>query len=87
MVNINEDRDLAFHEATTFLSSYYGAGAVSRERAEMWLAYGSPQAVIDKIAAYIEAGCTTPVLRFVSPHPTAQLQRCIDEVLPAFRSN
>jgi alkanesulfonate monooxygenase SsuD/methylene tetrahydromethanopterin reductase-like flavin-dependent oxidoreductase (luciferase family) len=86
MVNINEDRDQAFHEATTFLRSYYGAGAVSRERAELWLAYGSPQAVIDKIAAYLEAGCTTPVLRFVSPHPTVQLQRCIDEVLPAFRS-
>ena len=85
MVNINEDRDQAFDEATTFLRSYYGAGAVSRERAEMWLAYGSPQAVIDKIAAYIDAGCTTPVLRFVSPHPTAQLQRCIEEVLPAFR--
>ncbi|ETW93288.1 MAG: hypothetical protein ETSY1_39875 [Candidatus Entotheonella factor] len=86
MVNINEDRDRAFHEAATFLSAYYGAGAVSQERAEMWLAYGSPQAVIDKIAAYLDAGCTTPVLRFVSPHPTEQLQRCIDEVLPAFRS-
>ena len=87
MVNINADRDQAFHEAITFLTSYYGAGAVSRERAEMWLAYGSPQAVIDKIAAYLEAGCTTPVLRFVSPHPTIQLQRCIDEVLPAFRAD
>ena len=85
MVNINENRDQAFEEATSFLQSYYGAGAVSRERAEMWLAYGSPQAVIDKIAAYVEAGCATPVLRFVSPHPTAQLQRCIEEVLPAFR--
>jgi hypothetical protein len=53
----------------------------------MWLAYGSPQAVMDKIAAYIDAGCTTPVLRFVSPRPTAQLQRCIEEVLPAFRSH
>jgi alkanesulfonate monooxygenase SsuD/methylene tetrahydromethanopterin reductase-like flavin-dependent oxidoreductase (luciferase family) len=86
MVNINEDREQAFREATTFLRSYYGAGAVSRERAEMWLAYGPPQAVIDKIAAYLEAGCTTPVLRFVSPHPTAQLHRCIEEVLPAFRT-
>lgn len=85
MVNINANRDQAFQEATTFLSSYYGAGAVSRERAELWLAYGSPQAVIDKIAAYIEAGCKTPVLRFVSPHPQEQLQRCIEEVLPAFR--
>ena len=30
MVNINEDRDQAFQEATTFLASYYGTGAVSR---------------------------------------------------------
>ena len=86
MVNINEDRDQAFEEATTYLGSYYGAGAVSRERAETWLAYGSPQAVIDKIAAYIEAGCTIPILRFVAPNPREQLQRCIEEVLPAFRA-
>jgi alkanesulfonate monooxygenase SsuD/methylene tetrahydromethanopterin reductase-like flavin-dependent oxidoreductase (luciferase family) len=85
MVNINEDRDVAFREAETFLQSYYGMGAVSRERAELWLAYGPPAAVIDKIQAYLGAGCTTPVLRFVSPHLKDQLQRCIDEVLPAFR--
>jgi alkanesulfonate monooxygenase SsuD/methylene tetrahydromethanopterin reductase-like flavin-dependent oxidoreductase (luciferase family) len=85
MVNINDDRDQAFHEAETFLRSYYGAGTVSRERAELWLAYGSPAAVIDKIQSYIDAGCTTPVLRFVSPHIKDQLQRCIEEVLPAFR--
>ena len=85
MVNINDDRDEAFEEATTFLASYYGAGTISRELAEIWLAYGSPQAVIDKIAAYLDAGCTTPVLRFVSPRPRDQLRRCIEEVLPAFR--
>jgi alkanesulfonate monooxygenase SsuD/methylene tetrahydromethanopterin reductase-like flavin-dependent oxidoreductase (luciferase family) len=87
MVNINEDREQAFREATTFLRSYYGAGAVSRERAEMWLADGAPQAGLDHIAAYLDAGCTTPVLRFVSPHPTTQLHRCIEEVLPAFRTD
>ena len=86
MVNINDDRDQAFEEATTFLASYYGTGAVSRERAEIWLAYGPPEAVIEKIQAYIEAGCTMPVLRFVSPRLPEQLQRCIDEVLPAFRT-
>ena len=86
MVNINEDRDRAFEEATSFLSSYYGAGYITRERAETWLAYGSPQAVIDKIAAYIDAGCTIPILRFVAPHPKEQLQRCIEEILPAFRA-
>jgi alkanesulfonate monooxygenase SsuD/methylene tetrahydromethanopterin reductase-like flavin-dependent oxidoreductase (luciferase family) len=86
MVNINEDEDKAFNEATTFLGSYYGAGAITRERAETWIACGSPQAVIDKIAAYIEVGCTMPVLRFVSANPREQLQRCIEEVLPAFRA-
>jgi alkanesulfonate monooxygenase SsuD/methylene tetrahydromethanopterin reductase-like flavin-dependent oxidoreductase (luciferase family) len=85
MVNINDDREVAFREAETFLRSYYGTGAVSRERAELWLAYGPPAAVIDKIEAYLGAGCTTPVLRFVSPHLKDQLQRCIAEVLPAFR--
>jgi alkanesulfonate monooxygenase SsuD/methylene tetrahydromethanopterin reductase-like flavin-dependent oxidoreductase (luciferase family) len=85
MVNINEDRDVAFREAETFLRSYYGAGAVSRERAELWLAYGPPAAVIEKIQAYLDAGCTTPVLRFVSPDLKEQLQRCIEEILPSFR--
>ena len=86
MVNINDDRHKAFQEATTFLASYYGAGAVSPERAELWLAYGSPAAVIEKIQAYIDAGCTMPVLRFVAPNLTEQLQRCLEEVLPAFRA-
>lgn len=85
MVNINEDRDKAFQEAQTFLTSYYGVGAGSRERAELWLAYGPPQAVIEKIQAYIDAGCTTPVLRFVAPDLSAQLRRCIEEVMPTFR--
>ena len=84
MVNINNDEDKAFKEATEFLGSYYGVGAVPRERAETWIASGSPQAVIDKIAAYIEAGCTMPVLRLVAPNPRDQLQQCIEEVLPAF---
>lgn len=86
MVNINDDRDQAFQEAATFLASYYGVGAVSRERTETWLAYGPPEAVIEKIQAYIDAGCTTPVLRFVSPDFKEQLRRCCDEVLPAFRT-
>jgi alkanesulfonate monooxygenase SsuD/methylene tetrahydromethanopterin reductase-like flavin-dependent oxidoreductase (luciferase family) len=85
MVNINNDRDEAYKEAEVFLTSYYGAGAISRERAELWLAYGPPEAIIEKIQAYIDAGCTTPVLRFVSPDLSGQLQRCIEEVLPAFR--
>ena len=45
-----------------------------------------PQEVIDKIADYIEAGCTIPILRFVAPNPREQTPRCIDKVLPALRA-
>ncbi len=85
-VNINDDPEKAYREAEAFLTEYYGAGAISSDRAQVWLACGSPQAVIDKIASYIEAGCTMPVMRFVSPDLKGQLQRCIEEVMPAFKS-
>ena len=86
MVNINEDRSQAYRESIDFLTTYYGAGYVSQEKADLWLAYGPPEAVIEKIQAYIDAGCTTPVLRFVAPNLSHQLQRCIQEVLPAFQT-
>ncbi len=85
-VNINDDQEQAYREAETFLAEYYGAGAISSGRAQVWLACGSPQVVIDKIASYIEAGCTMPVMRFVSPDLLGQLRRCIDDVMPAFKS-
>ena len=69
MVNINDDRDKAYRESEEFLASYYGSGSVSRETTELWLAHGPPDAVAEKIQSYIDAGCTTPVLRFVSPRP------------------
>ena len=65
---------------------YYGAGTISQERADVWLACGSPDAVIEKIERYIEAGCTMPVMRFVAPDLEEQLRRCIEEVMPAFQS-
>ena len=52
---------------------------IPRERTELWLAYGPPEAVIEKIHTYLDAGCTTPVLRFVAPNLHDQLQRCIAE--------
>ena len=87
MVNINDDRQQGLKEAQQFLQAYYGAGAVSQEKADLWLACGSPDEVIEKIQEYVDAGCTTPVLRFVSPDLKGQLRRCIEDVLPAFSSS
>ena len=86
MVNINEDRNKAYREAESFLTKYYGTGTISPERMELWLAADPPDAVIEKIRSYIDAGCTMPVLRSVGPDLAGQLNRCIEEVLPAFRT-
>jgi alkanesulfonate monooxygenase SsuD/methylene tetrahydromethanopterin reductase-like flavin-dependent oxidoreductase (luciferase family) len=83
MVNINDDPDTAYRESVEFLDKYYGAGTVSSEFLETWLAFGPPEAVAAKIAAFIEAGCTTPILRFTSPAQLEQIERCIAEVMPA----
>jgi alkanesulfonate monooxygenase SsuD/methylene tetrahydromethanopterin reductase-like flavin-dependent oxidoreductase (luciferase family) len=82
MVNINDDRTAAFKEALKFLQTYYSP-AMTREYIEGWLAYGSPAAVLEKIHAYVEAGCTTPILRFASWDQKGQLARALADVMPA----
>jgi len=84
MVNINEDAALAHRQSVEFLEHYYGAAGVSDEKLKSWLAYGPPQAVIDKIATFVEADCRTPILRFTCDDQLGQLERCMAEVLPAF---
>jgi alkanesulfonate monooxygenase SsuD/methylene tetrahydromethanopterin reductase-like flavin-dependent oxidoreductase (luciferase family) len=84
MVNINDDSARARAESVEFLDQYYGSGAVSEEKIGHWLAGGSPSAVVDKIQTFLEAGCTTPILRFTSPDQCGQVDRFLSEVAPAF---
>ena len=80
MVNVNDDRHAAFEESVKFLHTYYSP-AMTREYVEGWLAYGPPSAVAEKIRAYVEAGCTTPILRFASWDQQGQLRRVLADVL------
>jgi alkanesulfonate monooxygenase SsuD/methylene tetrahydromethanopterin reductase-like flavin-dependent oxidoreductase (luciferase family) len=82
MVNINDDREAAFDESVRFLHTYYSP-AMSRDYIAGWLAGGPPAAVVARIRAYVEAGCTTPILRFASWDQKGQLARALAEVLPA----
>ena len=82
MVNINDDRAAAFDEAVKFLQTYYSP-AMTREYIESWLACGPPAAVVGRIRAYVDAGCTTPILRFASWDQKGQLARALGDVLPA----
>jgi alkanesulfonate monooxygenase SsuD/methylene tetrahydromethanopterin reductase-like flavin-dependent oxidoreductase (luciferase family) len=86
MVNINDDERRAREESVDFLNHYYEARIMGPERLDTWLAIGSPAAVIDKLGRYVDAGCTTPILRFTSSDQAGQVQRCIEDVLPAFAS-
>jgi alkanesulfonate monooxygenase SsuD/methylene tetrahydromethanopterin reductase-like flavin-dependent oxidoreductase (luciferase family) len=85
MVNINDDRDVAYAESLQFFDRYYGAGTVSPEFVSDWLAYGRPADVIEKIQGFIDAGMTTIIIRFTTPAQRQQLERCLDEVLPGVR--
>jgi len=82
MVNINADEERAYRESVEFLDRYYGAGAIPEEAVRLWLAVGPPDKVAAKIATYINAGCTTPVLRFCTPDQRGQIERCASEVVP-----
>ena len=85
MVNINDDAGQAHQQSVEFLERYYGSGTIGDERLAEWLAFGTPEQVVEKIATYIEAGCTTPVLRFTSPDQRGQLERAARDVMPALR--
>jgi alkanesulfonate monooxygenase SsuD/methylene tetrahydromethanopterin reductase-like flavin-dependent oxidoreductase (luciferase family) len=82
MVNINDDAARAHRESVEFLDRYYGQGTVGDDFLKNWLAFGPPAAVAEKIATFIEAGYTTPILRFTSLDQRGQLERCVAEVLP-----
>lgn len=82
MVNVNDDREAALDESVKFLQTYYSP-AMTRAYIADWLACGPPAAVVAKIRAYVEAGCTTPILRFASWDQKGQLARTLAEVMPA----
>ncbi|HYI16300.1 MAG TPA: LLM class flavin-dependent oxidoreductase [Thermomicrobiales bacterium] len=86
MVNINEDVASARQESVEFLTKYYGENAIAPDFLDMWLACGSPEQVAEKIATFVEAGCTTPVLRFTSPDQRGQLERAARDVMPVLRA-
>jgi alkanesulfonate monooxygenase SsuD/methylene tetrahydromethanopterin reductase-like flavin-dependent oxidoreductase (luciferase family) len=86
MVNINDDAGAARRESIAFLDRYYGIGTISEEKLASWLAFGPPEAVIEKVSQFVEAGCNTVVMRFTSPDQRGQLDRCLTDVMPALRA-
>ena len=66
--------------------SRYGTRYATRGVFRKLVLFGSfAPAVIMSFGLYFVAQNEESVLRFVAPDPRQQLQRCIDEVLPAFK--
>ena len=82
-VNINEDRDAAYAESKKFLDVYYTRDW-PKEVVDLWVAYGSPQEVIEKIRSFVEAGAKEITIRLTSYDQQGQLERLMKEVIPAF---
>lgn len=83
-VHIKEDETAAFNEAKQFLDTYYERDWPV-EAVKVWGAYGSPQRVIETINRYFEAGAKEITIRLCSYDQEGQLERLVNEVLPAFR--
>src|SRR5437899_12822983 len=64
-VNINEDREAAAAESKKFLDLYYGFN-ITRPRLDVWVAYGSPDQVIEKVRAFADAGAKEITFRITS---------------------
>ncbi len=83
-VNINEDREAAFKESKRFLDTYYNRDW-PEDVVDLWVAYGNPQEVIERIRGFVNAGAKEVTLRITAWDQRGQLERLIKDVIPAFR--
>lgn len=81
-INVDEDRETALANAGAYLERYYGT-TFSREKVETWCALGSPEACAADLRRFAGSGVQRITLRICSDDPAAQLERVLDEVLPA----
>ncbi len=84
-VNINDDPQKALKEAMECLRQYFPSKYRVRQQKDSWIVYGPPENVIKTIRSYIDAGCTLPLIRFVSHDTQEQMERFFNDVLPAFQ--
>ena len=85
MVNINDDRQLAYQQSKDYFNHYYGPTYPPESLIKVWLAHGAPKDCARLIQDWLDMGITTPVLRFTSKDQPGQVKRFIDEVLPLLR--
>lgn len=81
MVNLDDDEERARANAKAFLDTYYTMD-VDPATMDAWGAYGSPEAVAERIGHYVAEGLDLPIVRFASDDQRGQLARGIEELIP-----
>jgi alkanesulfonate monooxygenase SsuD/methylene tetrahydromethanopterin reductase-like flavin-dependent oxidoreductase (luciferase family) len=84
MVNVNSDPAAASAEAKKFLDAYYTSN-FSAEDLERWGIFGTADQVVNRLQAFIDAGCQIPIVRFTTWNPLGQLRRFAEQVAPRLR--
>jgi alkanesulfonate monooxygenase SsuD/methylene tetrahydromethanopterin reductase-like flavin-dependent oxidoreductase (luciferase family) len=85
-VNLNPDATAAKEETLAFLRKYYLIENYPEPAFDAWSAWGSPEAVIERLERYVEAGLQTFIIRFPSWTMRKQLDQFMEKVLPRFQS-
>ncbi|MGE3619125.1 MAG: LLM class flavin-dependent oxidoreductase [Acidimicrobiia bacterium] len=81
MVHLADDVASARAGGKAFLDRYYGMDTPD-EVLDRWGAYGPPELVAERIAAYVERGLDLPILRFAAADQTGQYERAMADLLP-----
>jgi alkanesulfonate monooxygenase SsuD/methylene tetrahydromethanopterin reductase-like flavin-dependent oxidoreductase (luciferase family) len=85
-VNLNPDATAAREETLAFLRKYYLIENYPEAALDAWSAWGAPEAVIERLEGYVEAGLQTFIIRFPSWRMREQLDLFMEHVLPRFQS-
>ena len=80
-VNLNNDEATAKADAEDWLMRYYGANIWGTR----WGPFGGVQNVADRMAAYVEAGADTVIMRLATFDPERQLDTFLEQVVPQFQ--
>jgi alkanesulfonate monooxygenase SsuD/methylene tetrahydromethanopterin reductase-like flavin-dependent oxidoreductase (luciferase family) len=83
-VNVQDRSQEAFDEARRFYEAYH-MGTFPEAYLRWRLVTGTPTEVTERLAGFVDAGCTLPILRFASWDAMGQLRRAMASVLPALR--
>jgi alkanesulfonate monooxygenase SsuD/methylene tetrahydromethanopterin reductase-like flavin-dependent oxidoreductase (luciferase family) len=81
MINVADRAEDARAEGKKFLDKYYSMD-VDDDTMDRWGAFGTPEAVLERVNQYIEQGLDVPIIRFASFDQTAQMDMASEMLLP-----